>query len=112
MSLSSLTKPTAKEYVDNIRRDMKKDRISLAIFVEGKDDKAFWSFVFDRSKFKGKYKIFTYINFPTEGSSGKQTLKHFLPHTQRDFAICIDSDYDYLLETPVWQRPFVFQTYT
>ncbi len=112
MSLSSLTKPTAKAFVDNIRLDMKKDRISLAIFVEGKDDKAFWSFVFDRTKFKGKYKIFTYSNFPTEGSSGKSTLEHFLPHTQPDFAICIDSDYDYLLENSVWQQPFVFQTYT
>jgi Protein of unknown function (DUF4435) len=112
MSLSSLAKPSAKTYVENIRRDMRKDRISLAIFVEGKDDEAFWSFVFDRSKFKGKYKIFTYSNWPTEGSSGKTTLKHLVPHTQRDFAICIDSDYDYLLENTDWQRPFVFQTYT
>jgi Protein of unknown function (DUF4435) len=112
MSLSSLAKPSAKTYVDNIRRDLKKDRISLAIFVEGKDDEAFWSFVFDRTKFKGKYKIFTYSNFPTEGSSGKTTLKHLVPHTQRDFAICIDSDYDYLLGNTDWQRPFVFQTYT
>lgn len=112
MSLS-LTKPTAKADVEKIRSDMKKDRISLAIFVEGKDDVAFWSFVFDRSELRGKYKIFKSYNFPTEDSSGKNTLlKHYLPHTQQDFAICLDSDYDYLLDNSLWQRRYVFQTYT
>jgi Protein of unknown function (DUF4435) len=108
----ALTKPTAKEEVDDMRNEAFKDRKTLTIAVEGKDDVAFWSFVFDRSAFRDKYRIFRSYNYPKAQSSGKTTLAHFLPHTQRDFAICIDSDYDYFLETSVWKRPFVFQTYT
>lgn len=107
-----LKKPTAKKDVDFKRNVAFKDKKDLVILVEGNDDEAFWSFIFDRSELKGKYRIFKDCKFPTEGSSGKQTLKYYLPYTQRDFAICIDSDYDYLLENPIWQRPFVFQTYT
>ncbi len=108
----SLTKPTAKEDVDFMRNEAFKDKEALVIAVEGKDDATFWSFVFDRSDFKGRYRIFKNYNFPKPKSSGKNTLAHYLPHTQSDFAICIDSDYDYLLENTVWQRPYVFQTYT
>jgi Protein of unknown function (DUF4435) len=110
--MNHLTKLTAKEDVDFMRDETFKDRKSLTIAVEGKDDVDFWSFVFDRSSLRGNYKIFKSYQYPTPDASGKYTLEHFLPHTQRDFAICIDSDYDYLLENPVWQRPFVFQTYT
>jgi hypothetical protein len=111
MSLN-LTKPTAKQEVDFMRDEAFEDKKSLAIAVEGKDDEAFWSFVFDRSELKGQYRIYKSYQYPTPNSSGKETLKHFSPHTQSDFAICMDSDYDYLLDNPVWQRPFVFQTYT
>lgn len=107
----SLTKPTAKEDVDFMRDEAFKDRKALVIAVEGKDDAAFWSFVFDRSDFRDNYRIFKNYNYPTAKSSGKNTLAHYLPHTQRDFIICIDSDYDYLLENMTWQRPYVFQTY-
>jgi hypothetical protein len=110
--MSALIKPTVKEDVDFMRQEAFKDRKSLTIAVEGKDDMAFWSFVFDRSDLRNKYKIFKNYNYPTPQSSGKNTLKHYLPHTQRDFAICIDSDYDYLLENTDWHRPFVFQTFT
>jgi Protein of unknown function (DUF4435) len=108
----ALTKPTAKEEVDDMRNEAFKDKKTLTIAVEGKDDVAFWSFVFDRSDFRDKYRIFRSYNYPKAESSGKTTLVHYLPHTRRDFAICVDSDYDYLLENTDWQRPFVFQTYT
>jgi hypothetical protein len=108
----SLTKPTAKEDVDFMRNEAFKDKKALVVAVEGKDDAVFWSFVFDRSDFKDRYRVFKNYNFPNPKSSGKNTLAHYLPHTQRDFVICIDSDYDYLLENPVWQMPYVFQTYT
>jgi Protein of unknown function (DUF4435) len=109
----ALTKPTAKEEVDDMRNEAFKDRKTLTIAVEGKDDVAFWSFVFNRSAFRNQYRIFRSYNFPTADASGKNTLAHFLPHTQRDFAICIDSDYDYLLDNSLWQdNSFVFQTYT
>jgi Protein of unknown function (DUF4435) len=108
----NLTKSSAKEEVDFMRDEAFKDKKILAITVEGKDDVAFWSFVFDRSQLNGKYQIFRSYQYPSADSSGKLTLAHFLPYTQTDFAICIDSDYDYLLENSLWQRPFVFQTYT
>ena len=107
-----LRKETPKEEVEWMRGEAFKDKKQLSIAVEGKNDALFWSFVFDRSHLKGQYLIFKSYQYPTHNSSGKQTLAHFLPYTQPDFAICIDSDYDYLLQNPIWQRSFVFQTYT
>jgi hypothetical protein len=54
----NLTKSSAKEEVDFMRDEAFKDKKILAITVEGKDDVAFWSFVFDRSQLNGKYQIF------------------------------------------------------
>lgn len=107
-----LRKQTPQEEVDWMRGEAFKDKKQLSIAVEGKNDALFWSFVFDRSQLRGQYLMFKSYQYPTPNASGKQTLAHFLPYTQPDFAICIDSDYDYLLQNPIWQRPFVFQTYT
>jgi hypothetical protein len=82
-----LTKPTAKDEVDFMRNEAFKERKSLTITVEGKDDAAFWSFVFDRSVLQGQYKIYKSYNYPTPDSSGKNTLMYFLPFVQSDFAI-------------------------
>ena len=58
-----------------------------------------------------KFKVYRYSNLPTENSTGKQNVLQFKDFAAQDFILCVDSDYDYLLENPDLKRPFIFQTY-
>jgi Protein of unknown function (DUF4435) len=102
---------TIEEEVKRLRNEAFLERKLMVVLVEGKNDEAFWSFVWDMY-FKGQYRIHKQVNYPTSESSGKQTLKHFINLTTTDFVVCIDADYDYLLEnTDFIGKPFVFHTY-
>jgi hypothetical protein len=102
---------TFKEEVTRMRADAFLLEKEVVFMVEGTDDVAFWSFILNRL-LPNKCQILKESRLPVEGSSGKQTLQHYLPFVQKDFCICIDSDYDYLLQNKEWQNLFVFQTYT
>jgi Protein of unknown function (DUF4435) len=102
---------TIEQEVERLRNEVFLERKRMVILVEGKNDEAFWSLVWD-GYFKGQYRIHKQVNYPTSESSGKQTLKHFINLTTTDFVVCIDADYDYLLEnTDFIGKPFVFHTY-
>jgi hypothetical protein len=101
---------TFQEEVTRMRADAFLLEKDIVFMVEGNDDVAFWAFVLNRL-LPNKYQILKESRLPVEGSSGKQTLQHYLPFVQKDFCLCIDSDYDYLLQHSDWQRLFVFQTY-
>jgi Protein of unknown function (DUF4435) len=86
-------------------------RLKYTILVEGKDDKLFWGNVLDRY-IASEYKTYTWVNYPTEKSSGKSGLiKHYCPLASKDFLICLDSDYDYLLGKDTLFSGFVLKTY-
>jgi Protein of unknown function (DUF4435) len=102
---------TIEEEVKRLRNEAFLERKRMVVLVEGKNDEAFWSFVWDMY-FKGQYRIHKQVNYPKSESSGKQTLRHFVNHTSNDLIICKDSDYDYLLENEDWKHDFIFQTYT
>ncbi len=99
---------------DDIRR--RKDevfqlRLQHVVLVEGKSDKPFWEPIFEQVVPR-QFRIYADVNFPTPNTTGKAALEaHYLPHVERDFLICLDSDYDYLLGSPTLSQPFVFQTY-
>lgn len=100
---------------DDIRR-MKDEvfllRLQHVVLVEGKDDVHFWGHILEPFA-PQQFKIFPYVNFPTENTSGASGLKtHYLPYASRDLILCLDSDYNYLLGDQTLVRPFVFQTYT
>lgn len=102
---------TAKEEAEYIKSEVFQLRLRHAVLVEGKTDVPFWTAVLERAGAAGRFKIYRQVQFPAPDSSGKATLEtHFLPFADRELWICIDSDHDYLLENPVWQKPFVFQT--
>ena len=87
-------------------------RIAKVVLVEDKSDKPFWSYTLDKF-IDSKYEIFPFVNYPTFDTTGKSALiKYYSSFSDSDFIICVDSDYDYLLENPNLQKPFIFQTYT
>lgn len=87
-------------------------QIEKVVLVEDVADKPFWTFTLDEI-IKDKYEMFPFVNHPTYNTTGKSALiKHYSPFTASDFIICIDSDYDYLLENTDLIKPFIFQTYT
>jgi len=102
---------TLDEDVQRMRDEIFLLRLEHAVLVEGKSDEPFWKHLWDKI-LPGRYKIYAYVHFPTTNTSGKTALVHyFLPYASRDLLICLDSDYDYLLEIPFLSQPFILHTY-
>ena len=101
------------EYVRRIRQELRLLRVDCAVRVEGKKDTDawFWSETIKKVLPEKTFKVYKYSNLPTENSTGKQNVLQFKEFAAPDFILCVDSDYDYLLENPDLQRPFIFQTY-
>lgn len=99
---------------DDIRRmqdEVFQLRLEHVILVEGKSDVRFWEHILEQV-IAHRFKIYSYVNFPTQNTSGKRTLtRYYLPFASRGMVFCLDSDYDYLLDNQNLKRPFVFQTY-
>ena len=53
-----------------------------------------------------------YANYPIAPAYGKSNVLKFKEFAARDFILCVDSDYDYLLEKEDLINPFIFQTFT
>lgn len=99
--------------VRRIRQDLRLRRLDCAVRVEGKKaaDERFWSETIKRALPEKKFKVYRYSNVPTEQSFGKQNVLKFKDFVAQDFILCVDSDYDYLLENPDLNQRFIFQTY-
>lgn len=101
---------TVEEDVQRRRDEVFLLRLHHVVLVEGKTDKWFWSRVLDQV-IPQHYKIYADVNYPAPQASGKLALVQFIPFANRDFLICLDSDFDYLLQEPILQHRFVFHTY-
>lgn len=101
---------SAEEYIRRIRDDIFLMRLDHAILVEGESDKPFWDELW-KQVIPDRYYIYSNVHYPAPNTAGKTALiKHYISHASRDFLICLDSDFDYLLEPPPLPD-FVFQTY-
>ncbi|MDR1681270.1 MAG: DUF4435 domain-containing protein [Prevotellaceae bacterium] len=85
-------------------------RIDAVALVEGKTDKPFWEKIFHHTK--KQVHIIAGSETKTHTGGKQECLKYF-PFLTRRFFICIDSDYDYILQLrPAYRaRRFVLQTY-
>ena len=108
-----IPKERMAEYVKRIRADLRLLRLDCAVRVEGtkKTDELFWSQTLSQIFPKKAFKIYRYSNLPTENSFGKQNVLQFKDFAASDYILCVDSDYDYLLENTDLKHPFIFQTY-
>ncbi len=88
----------------------------VRVFVEGYDDVAFWRGIFDH--FQNPYLRFE-ISVPNREDlpKGKKVLLSMAPGSGEDFLLCMDSDFDYLMNGANEQSrtvngsPYLFHTY-
>ncbi len=99
-------------YYTNIPILQKKCR--AVVHLEGDADKIFWKPFFDRFLPEDSFRFLPYSkNENGNDTSGCEQCLKFKPYLNRNFIICIDSDYRYLLGEPDLDADhFVFQTYT
>jgi hypothetical protein len=88
----------------------------IKVYVEDKSDVAFWHGIL--SPYANQNSITFKITPYTENnaSTGKDKLVKQFSHVNKNILICLDSDYDYLLQSKVAQdiekyKPYIFQTY-
>ena len=88
----------------------------ITVFVENETDVPFWSRVFKKYAPQLKFRIFP--SFKNNFERGKTPLLKQGDGVGDFMLLCVDSDYDYLLQdaTTISQRintnPYIFQTYT
>ncbi len=89
----------------------------IKVYVEDKSDVAFWHGIL--SPYANQNSITFKITPYTEdnATTGKDKLIKQFSHVNKNILICLDSDYDYLLQSKVAQdiekyKPYIFQTYS
>ena len=104
---------TIYDEVERLKTELFTLRRDCIVRVEGTKptDDAFWTKTLNYVLPNMKVLVFKTSNYPTENSAGKEDVLKFKEFAARDFILCVDSDYDYLLENPDLKRPFIFQTY-
>lgn len=85
----------------------------IAVRIEGKQhDELFWSMVFQIALPQSKLEFYPQcFSYPSSGTTGKDCVLLLKDYADKELVLCVDSDYDYLLERAVLINPFIFQTY-
>ncbi|MBB3187682.1 DUF4435 domain-containing protein [Microbacter margulisiae] len=86
-----------------------------SIHVEDFDDASFWEVLFDHYTSNTKKFNFIYHSKTPAGkeATGVNHCLQYVPYLNKQFFICIDSDYRYLMQEPnINPSHFIFQTYT
>lgn len=89
-------------------------RCDAAVHVEADIDMHFWRSIFHRYAPEKKFHFIAHSRSWTGAeSSGVTQCLNFSPYLSKEFFICIDSDYRYLMEEKdIDIEHFIFQTYT
>jgi hypothetical protein len=87
-------------------------RLDAIVHVEGETDKTFWRQVLAHAGLN--VRTVSGADNRDDQTSGKKQCLKYRPHLNARFFICIDSDYDYLKQTPppYGVKDFILQTYT
>jgi hypothetical protein len=81
---------------------------AIAVYVEATEDKSFWNYIL--SPYLKPLDFRAYSN--EKLTTGKKGLKDYFDKTGEWLIICLDSDYDYLLQdSEIAENRSVFQTY-
>lgn len=89
-------------------------RQEILVYVENEIDVPFWKHIFN------KYKLKTLVTASTNDKSlirGKDNVLSFADRAGKFLLLCVDSDYDYLLQNStkksklINENPYIFQTY-
>ena len=106
-----------KKYILDARAfvaDAKKKHLDGAVYCEAKEDTRFWEKVLTEFMPNHKFDFHCYTKTKnSDKSSGKGQVLLYESVANRNFLLCIDSDYDYLLDNLTTQNnPYILQTYT
>jgi hypothetical protein len=94
---------------------------TIFAYVEGREDIPFWCFLlepFEREAGNIKFEILTPTNNEGKSETGKQSVLKMKNSVGPYLILCVDSDYDYLLQeaTPtskeINNNAYIFQTYS
>lgn len=82
----------------------------LAVRIENEKDETFWRHLIELVL---PHKSLIFYPYFSEVSTtrGKPDMKKYMDFGDEKLIFCIDADYDYLLENPILNKPFVFHTY-
>jgi len=114
-----ITKPLTREehyrrLAIDFRGQAKLRRCDAAVHVESAQDQLFWNTIFHHFVPNRKFHFISHSR-TWRGSlaSGVTQCLSFKPYLGKDFFICIDSDYRYLMKEPgIDIHNYIFQTYT
>jgi hypothetical protein len=114
-----ITRPlTREEHYKRLAIDFKGQarlrRCDAAVHVEAAQDQRFWDTMFHHYVPRKRFHfIFHSRTWSGSLTSGVTQCLSFTPYLSKDFFICIDSDYRYLMqERGISIRNYIFQTYT
>lgn len=83
----------------------------ITVWVENEEDVPFWYSFF--SELISDVKL--NISAPSTGEKGKKSIRKYFGQEGKHFLLCVDSDYDYILQTDIAKQiqnsPYLFQTY-
>jgi hypothetical protein len=89
-------------------------RCDAAVHVEADQDQRFWDTIFHHFAPQRRLHFITHSRtWSGAQASGVTQALSFVPYLSKEFFICIDSDYRYLMqEKDINIKNFIFQTYT
>jgi hypothetical protein len=83
----------------------------VGVRVENPNDIEFWDFTFRKALPNSRLEFFPQCyEHPSSGTMGKDCVLLLKDYADKELVLCVDSDYDYLLEKG-FQNPFIFQTH-
>lgn len=86
----------------------------VLVYVEGYEDIAFWYHIL--APYAAQKNLRFNVQIPVKNGKfdkGKLGVLNLKPNVGKNLILCLDSDYDYLLDNPnINNQPFIFQTYT
>lgn len=112
--MSKLTDKINSDYFESQNALNRRKGTIIEVFVENEDDIPFWKDIFNGFQIQTKI-------FPASKTSltrGKQEVLKMANEAGSFMLLCVDSDYDYLLNGAtnqskiIKENPFIFQTYT
>ena len=103
-----------KQLAVDFKGQAKLRRCDAAVHVEAAQDQRFWDTFFHHFQPHRKFHFIAHSRtWSGAQAAGVTQCLSFKPYLSKDFFICIDSDYRYLMqENDINIRNFIFQTYT
>ena len=103
-----------KQLAIDFRGQARLKRCDAAVHVEAAQDQRFWDSVFHHFVPHRRFHFISHSRtLSGADASGVTQCLSFAPYLSKDFFVCIDSDYRYLMqEKDINVKHYIFQTYT